>query len=230
MAAEFMGNPNLDPERSVQGDLWIDGSFERVALHVGLFGRKIYDYITIQPTALPKRLPLSPPTVFQYVNGKATFRGFDASASAALSSVLTLDASLAYLHGNDDALNEPAIGVAPVRSSLGLRFEDEGGRFYLGGVLNLVGEQDEVAFAWFSSRAGPNVKALLGDFSGTLLSDGYSAYASYVAQATDIVHAQCWAHYPESAVIRSVFRNELGALGLHGQIAPDNHGATIRGT
>jgi transposase len=58
----------------------------------------------------------------------------------------------------------------------------------------LYGEQDEVAFAWFSSRAGPNVKALLGDFSGTLLSDGYSAYASYVAQATDIVHAQCWAH------------------------------------
>jgi transposase len=58
----------------------------------------------------------------------------------------------------------------------------------------LYGEQDEVAFAWFSSRAGPNVKTLLGDFSGTLLSDGYSAYASYVAQAKDIVHAQCWAH------------------------------------
>lgn len=58
----------------------------------------------------------------------------------------------------------------------------------------LYGEQDEVAFAWFSSRAAPNVKALLGDFSGTLLSDGYAAYASYVAQATGIVHAQCWAH------------------------------------
>lgn len=58
----------------------------------------------------------------------------------------------------------------------------------------LYGDKDEVAFAWFSSRAGPNVKALLGDFSGTLLSDGYSAYASYVAQAKDIVHAQCWAH------------------------------------
>jgi hypothetical protein len=58
----------------------------------------------------------------------------------------------------------------------------------------LYGEKDEVAFAWFASRASPNVEALLGDFSGTLLSDGYSAYAHYVAQATDIVHAQCWAH------------------------------------
>jgi hypothetical protein len=58
----------------------------------------------------------------------------------------------------------------------------------------LYGEKDEVAFPWFASRAGPNVKALLGDFSGTLLSDGYSAYASYVAQAGEIEHAQCWAH------------------------------------
>jgi transposase len=58
----------------------------------------------------------------------------------------------------------------------------------------LYGDQDEIAFPWFASRAAPNVKALLGDFSGTLLSDGYSAYASYVAQATEISHAQCWAH------------------------------------
>lgn len=58
----------------------------------------------------------------------------------------------------------------------------------------LYGDKDEVAFAWFASRASPNVKTLLGDYTGTLLSDGYSAYARYVAQAADIVHAQCWAH------------------------------------
>jgi transposase len=58
----------------------------------------------------------------------------------------------------------------------------------------LYGDRHEVAFPWFSSRAAPNVKALLGDFSGTLLSDGYSAYASYVAQARDLAHAQCWSH------------------------------------
>ena len=58
----------------------------------------------------------------------------------------------------------------------------------------LYGERDEVVFPWFASRAGPNVAALLGDYSGTLLSDGYAAYSSYVAQAHDVVHAQCWAH------------------------------------
>jgi transposase len=58
----------------------------------------------------------------------------------------------------------------------------------------LYGDRDEVVFPWFASRAGPNVPALLGDYTGTLLSDGYAAYASYVAQAGDVVHAQCWAH------------------------------------
>ena len=145
MAAEFMGNPNLDPERSVQGDAWLDGRFDRFAVHVGLFGRKIYDYITIQETGLPKRLPLSPNTVFQYINGKATFRGFDASATAALSELVTLDASVSYLHGNDDQLNEPALGVAPLRTSFGVRYEEAAGRFYAEGVVNLVAEQDVVS-------------------------------------------------------------------------------------
>jgi hypothetical protein len=58
----------------------------------------------------------------------------------------------------------------------------------------LYGDRDEVVFPWFASRAGPNVAALLGNYRGTLLSDGYAAYASYVAQADDVVHAQCWAH------------------------------------
>ncbi len=50
------------------------------------------------------------------------------------------------------------------------------------------------AFAWFASWAGPNVKTLLGNYADRLLSHDYSAYARYVAQAKDIVRAQCWAH------------------------------------
>ncbi len=58
----------------------------------------------------------------------------------------------------------------------------------------LYGSRDEVAFPWFASRSAPNVPALLEDYQGTLLSDGYAAYARYVAQTADVVHAQCWAH------------------------------------
>ena len=145
MTAEFVGNPNLDPERSLQGDVWIDGRFERFSVHVGAFGRKIYDYITLQATALPKRLPLSPNTVYQYVNGEATFRGIDMAFAAALSDVLTWDGGFSYLYGRDDSVGEPAIGVSPLRTTLGLRYEDQAGRFYVGGTAHLVAEQDQVA-------------------------------------------------------------------------------------
>lgn len=58
----------------------------------------------------------------------------------------------------------------------------------------LYGDRDEVAFPWFATRGSPNVQALLGEYRGTLLSDGYAAYARYVAARDDVVHAQCWAH------------------------------------
>jgi iron complex outermembrane receptor protein len=141
MAAEFMGNPQLAPERSWQGDVWVDGSFERFAVHVGAFARKIDDYITIEATGLTKLLPLSPNTVFQYVNGEATFRGVDASVTAAVTEGLTFDAGVTYLRGQDTELAEPALGVAPFRTSFGLRYEEPLGRFYVEGSVNLVAEQ-----------------------------------------------------------------------------------------
>jgi len=144
-AAEFMGDPQLDPERSTQADLWLDGRYENLQLHVGAFGRKIQDYITIEPTALPTRLPLSPPTVYQYINGSATFWGLDGSASLGVSDEVTLSLSGSYIYGRDDELDEPAIGVAPLRGSLGARFEEPMGRFYVEAIGTAVARQDRVS-------------------------------------------------------------------------------------
>jgi iron complex outermembrane receptor protein len=46
-------------------DVWLEGSYERVSLQFSAFVRKMTDYITLTPTELPKRLPLSPDVVFQ---------------------------------------------------------------------------------------------------------------------------------------------------------------------
>jgi transposase len=32
------------------------------------------------------------------------------------------------------------------------------------------------------------------DFTGTLLSDGYEAYARYAQKNATVTHASCWAH------------------------------------
>lgn len=59
----------------------------------------------------------------------------------------------------------------------------------------LYGEKDEVVFTFSSSRGRQHIDNVLRQqFSGTLISDGYSAYASYAEKNADITHAQCWVH------------------------------------
>jgi iron complex outermembrane receptor protein len=148
-AAEFMGDPQLKPERSTQGDIWADGRYDDFSVHFGAFYRKMKDYITImERTDLTNQLPLSvPPRVYQYINGDATFYGLDASAAVGVTDEVTLRTSGSYLYGQDDELDEPAIGVSPLRGSVGLRFEEDLGRFYVEARGNAVGKQARVASA-----------------------------------------------------------------------------------
>lgn len=59
----------------------------------------------------------------------------------------------------------------------------------------VYGEQHEVYFSYSSTRAHSHVAAMLGDdFEGTLVSDGFEAYANYAAQREKVTHAECWSH------------------------------------
>ena len=58
----------------------------------------------------------------------------------------------------------------------------------------VYGEDDEICFTWSPSRGSGHVEQLLGDFEGTLLSDGYVAYDAYARQKPKVTQAQCWAH------------------------------------
>lgn len=57
----------------------------------------------------------------------------------------------------------------------------------------IYGEADEIAFHYAPSRAHRHVDGFLGNFRGTLLSDGYAAYEAY-AKRQGIANAQCWSH------------------------------------
>lgn len=62
----------------------------------------------------------------------------------------------------------------------------------------IYGEDDEVAFTWSTSRGHRHAVEQLNGFSGTLLTDGYSAYEKAVTvlnqQDTAVIHAACWVH------------------------------------
>ncbi|WP_243665082.1 TonB-dependent receptor domain-containing protein, partial [Rhodothermus marinus] len=144
MSAEFVGNPALRPERSTQADLWLETAHPSWSLSLNLFARRLDNYITIEPTDLPKRLPLSPPTVFRYVNGTATFYGGEATLAVRLPYALTLTTTGGYLWGQDETRDEPAFGVAPPRVDIGLRYEPSA-RFFAEATLHRVARQDRVA-------------------------------------------------------------------------------------
>ena len=69
------------------------------------------------------------------------------------------------------------------------------GKMHQGYYWPMYGDKDEVVFTYSDSRARRVIEQLLNEqFTGTLISDGYSAYASYVAKTADLTHAQCWVH------------------------------------
>ena len=68
------------------------------------------------------------------------------------------------------------------------------GQMKTGYFWPIYGEHDEVVFPYHASRGSGVVKQLLGDFKGTLITDGYAAYERYSRLLGHITHAQCWAH------------------------------------
>ncbi len=70
----------------------------------------------------------------------------------------------------------------------------EKGKMRQGYFWPIHGEDNEVVFPFATSRAHSHAQSFLGSFTGTLVSDGYAAYAAYAKNNTEVTHAECWAH------------------------------------
>ena len=69
------------------------------------------------------------------------------------------------------------------------------GKLKQGDFWPLYGEDHEVVFTYSHSRGRQHIELVLkNQFSGTLITDGYAAYARYVEHTQGITHAQCWVH------------------------------------
>lgn len=93
----------------------------------------------------------------------------------------------------------------------------------------VYGEDDEVVFTYSNSRARQHIDDVLNQhFQGTLLSDGYAAYARYVEQTAGLTHAQCWVHTRRQFFEAQDVEPKLvaTALALIGEIY--EHEATIK--
>ena len=68
------------------------------------------------------------------------------------------------------------------------------GKLHQGFFWPLYGDKDEVAFPYGATRALTQAQEILGDFAGTLVTDGYGVYSRYSSRVAGVTHATCWAH------------------------------------
>ena len=152
LAAEFMGNPRMEPEKSQEFDL----GFSRrgpLGLFVGIdfFQRDIENYITVKADAsLKKRLPLSPPLVYRYINGtRAEYLGGELVLEQPLGEHFRWRFVSSYVRADDRLFDEPTLGVAPWTSVIDLRFHTSSQRLWAHLVGTFTDDQDRVATARF---------------------------------------------------------------------------------
>ena len=103
------------------------------------------------------------------------------------------------------------------------------GKMRQGYFWPMYGDANEIVFHYAPSRAHEHAFQLLGNFQGTLLSDGYGAYAAYVRFREGAIKADCWNHCRhgfEAAKAGEPDRSEealalIGALYRHEAIIRD---------
>jgi iron complex outermembrane receptor protein len=147
IAAEFMGNPALSPEEALEinaGGLFQIG---QATVNADFFYRLIDNYITVTPEALlTKRLPLSPSTVFRYINGgQARFSGFELAANSGVGPHATLSGALSYIRAEDTLLNEPVFGIAPLEQRYTIQGHTRDQQRWVELAVTVVAEQDRIA-------------------------------------------------------------------------------------
>ena len=143
---EVTGTPDLVPERSTQADLWVHASRAQLDVQVNAFVRSLSDHITIAPTVAVVAVPGASPVAARFINSKATFYGGELLATyALLGEFATMTAGGSYLWGQNDKLDEPAVGVTPLSIFAGGRLSAPGNFFFLEGLLRRVFKQTRVA-------------------------------------------------------------------------------------
>jgi transposase len=94
---------------------------------------------------------------------------------------------LSVLDSQTMAMDETPIKAGPSKT--------RPGKMQQGYFWPMYGDKDELVFAFAASRGKQVIEQLLGvHFCGTLIVDGYAAYAAWAKGNENVILAQCWVH------------------------------------
>ncbi len=148
-AAEFVGNPGLVPEKSLEYNVGTTLRAAEATLALDVFLRTVDDYVTVAPDPnLRKRLPLSPEQVFRYVQADAArFAGFDLTAAAAAGPWIDLRGGWSWVRAEDLLFDEPLFGVPPFEQQYALDVHNPSRTRWLELAVTSTATQERVAAA-----------------------------------------------------------------------------------
>ena len=176
-AAEFVGNPHLVPEKSLELNAGTMFRAAQATMTLDLFLRNVADYITVaRDPNVQKRLPLSPNQVYRYVQADAArFAGFDLTVSSAAGPWLDLRAGWSYVRAEDRLFDEPLFGVPPFEQQYALDIHNPSRTRWLEVLVTSTAAQNRVAAARLEMpTAGWTTLDLM---AGAALNDGLTLRA-----------------------------------------------------
>ena len=152
---DYLGDPELDPEKSLQLDLGLQARFQRLNINLSAFYNQINDYISgkINPNLRPTTTGAR--GVKQYVNiERATLRGVELAGRLLVTPTVSLLGNLAYTWGNDEEADAPLPEIPPLEANLGLRYDDLEERFWIEMDARVVDDQDRAARSFGEDQTG----------------------------------------------------------------------------
>ncbi len=152
-AAEFVGNPHLVPEKSLELNLGTTLRAAQATVALDVFVRNVDDYITVaHDPNLAQRLPLSPDQLFRYVQADAArFAGFDLTATSAVGPWVDVRAGWSYVRAEDLLFDEPLFGVPPFEQVYALDLHNPARTGWVELLVTSTSAQERVASARFEA-------------------------------------------------------------------------------
>lgn len=131
------------PEKTNQLDVGLVYNSGKMSASLSGFYSKINDYLMVQSNyAKAALMGMGTRTTSIVRNVDATTWGFEGGVAYALADAWKLDATLAYVHGDNDSDGTPLAQLPPLEGRLGLGYDNK--VWSVGALLRLVSEQDRI--------------------------------------------------------------------------------------
>lgn len=114
----YVGDPNLDPESSLQFELGLDWDFGNWYFSPRFYRRKVDDFIQGVPATDMAVIGVSKnangdPTPLMFANTEATFHGIDLTYGFELSDLWRVEGLATYVRGERDDINDNLFRITP---------------------------------------------------------------------------------------------------------------------